>query len=204
MDVVQTFCCCDRRKRSIWKATGICIGWLSLIASTWLIYEVLLTPASQSTIVSIIYIILILYLNVKERICKYVTIFLCVLNWLNCIMWLYGVSENVKECMLASLMWWSVQIAFFLVSFCMIILFFDLYKTLFDVSTWEFEHVALVVSTVLFVSFYIIAFICFKSLKQASYNISMGQSLLNISYSPSSEEQEDESHKSEDEEMKCV
>ena len=77
MDIVRTFGCCDRRKTGVWKATGIFIGWLSLITSTWIIYEVLLTPTSQSTIVSIIYIILILYLNVKDRICKYVTIFLC-------------------------------------------------------------------------------------------------------------------------------
>lgn len=77
MEVIKTFCCCDRRKTSVFKATGIAIGWLSLITSTWLIYEVLLTPAYQSTIVSIIYIILVLFLNVKESICKYVTIFLC-------------------------------------------------------------------------------------------------------------------------------
>lgn len=77
MDMVRTFFCCDTKNTRFWRGVGIAIGWMSLLASTWLIYEVLLTHPSQSTIISIIYIILVIFLNVNQYICKYVTIFLC-------------------------------------------------------------------------------------------------------------------------------
>ncbi|XP_031636116.1 uncharacterized protein LOC116349006 [Contarinia nasturtii] len=204
MDMVRTFCCCDTKNTRFWKAAGIAIGWISLLASTWLIYEVLLEPASQSTIVSIIYIILVIFLNVNQHICKYVTIFLCVINWLTCAMWLCGITRNVKECLLWCLLWWGVEVGFFLVSFCIIILFFGLYETLFTFSTWEWEHICLTISTVLFVSFYIIALICFKSIKNATEYNSIGSSLMmTASYTPTSEEPEDD-NESQDEEIKDV
>lgn len=46
---------------------------------------------------------------------------------------------------------------------------------------------------VLFVSFYLIALMCFKLLKRATYDITMNHSLLNISYTPTSNEHDEES-----------
>lgn len=77
MNHIRAFCSCNKRDTDVWKATSLVIGWFALIGSTWIIYEVLLAPANQSTIVSIIYTILVIFLNINQRICKHVTIALC-------------------------------------------------------------------------------------------------------------------------------
>lgn len=77
MGHIRSFCCCDKRDINLWRATSLAIGWFALIASTWLVYEVILTPARDSLVVSIIYTILIIFLNVNVRVCKYMTILLC-------------------------------------------------------------------------------------------------------------------------------
>lgn len=56
-------------------------------------------------------------------------------------------SQNVKECALCALMWWGVEVGFYTVSFFIIFFFFGPQKTLFKVSTWEYEHICLAIST---------------------------------------------------------
>ncbi|XP_055309873.1 uncharacterized protein LOC129573405 [Sitodiplosis mosellana] len=153
-----------------WMIVAITIGSSTLAGSIWIAYEIFRTnePISSNVGGLMKYLYAMFIFKTCPCVKEFIVKMLCVINLFSSPSWFFGIIKKNRPFLIASLFWWTIVLLFIFFPYtCTSVLneIIQRWKQSDNTTVFVFAIVLHCLATGIFVTFYVAAVICVKTMK---------------------------------------